>query len=117
MVEKREVLIGVCDQCGDIYDGYGEGGYTVYDHESGVWDAVEPGGWIVERELNGRMFCSRGCESNYNPPKSKDESQSTDAQQPHTAICPVTAMQCDHAEIVVKCKSAPGTCGYQDKQQ
>ncbi len=45
------------------------------------------------------------------------EDSKTNNQQPHTAICPVTAMQCDHAEIVVKCKSAPGTCGYQDKQQ
>jgi hypothetical protein len=32
-----------------------------------------------------------------------------------TQICPVTSMQCDRAEVFVKCKSAPGTCEHQGK--
>jgi hypothetical protein len=73
MLEKKELITIVCDNCGINYDGYGEGRYTVYDDKFGAWDSLEGGEWIFERSDTGLYFCCKECNSEYIPPKSESK--------------------------------------------
>lgn len=39
------------------------------------------------------------------------------AQQANTAICPVSAMQCVRARVVVECQTPDAPCQHRGKQQ
>jgi hypothetical protein len=59
MIEKKEYLTAVCDECGENFDCIGEGGFTVFESKEEMIGMLKESGWIV----NGENFCCPDCKA------------------------------------------------------